>query len=104
MFLRLIKAALIAAVVLVYWATGWIFTELSAPTVRVHDARGAGVFFEVQKGWSARTVIDRLKDEGIVRAALPLRLACRVFYPDERFKAGEYLILAAARSQGRPSS
>jgi len=90
MFLKFIKAALIAAVVLVYWATGWIFTELSAPTVRVHDAQGAGVFFEVQKGWSARTVIDRLKGEGIVRAALPLQLACRVFYPDERFKAGEY--------------
>jgi len=92
MFLRLIKSALVAAVFLVYWATGWIFMELSAPTVRIHDPRGSGVFFEVQKGWSARTVIERLKDEGIVRAALPLRLACRIFYPAERFKAGEYLI------------
>jgi len=90
MFLRLIKAALIAAVFLVYWATGWIFMELSAPTIRIHDPQGAGVFFEVQKGWSDRAVIDRLKDEGIVRAALPLRLACRIFYPAERFKAGEY--------------
>ncbi|RPI99822.1 MAG: endolytic transglycosylase MltG, partial [Candidatus Aminicenantes bacterium] len=92
MFLKIAKAALIAAVVLVYWATGWIFMELSAPTIRSRDPQGAGAFFEVQKGWSARTVIDRLKDEGIVRSALPLRLACRVFYPAERFKAGEYLI------------
>jgi UPF0755 protein len=90
MFLRLIKAALFAAVVLVFWATGWIFTELSTPASRIHEPQGAGVFFEVQKGWSARTVIDRLKEEGFVRAALPLRLACRIFYPAESFKAGEY--------------
>jgi len=94
MFLKSIKAILVAAVFLVYWATGWIVMELSAQAGRIRGPEDHGVFFEVQKGWSARTVIGRLEDDGIVRAALPLRLACRIFYPGERFKAGEYLFSA----------
>jgi len=79
----------VAAVFLVAAGTGWIVRALSAPAGRAAAAESA--FFEVGKGWTARTVLDRLGREGFVRDPLPLRLACRIFYPDERFKAGEYL-------------
>ncbi|OGD14313.1 MAG: hypothetical protein A2V76_10475 [Candidatus Aminicenantes bacterium RBG_16_63_14] len=86
MFLKSIKAALLAAVVLVPALTGWLARELAGPAGRGSDA----VLFEVEKGTSARGVIDGLRERGLVRSALPLRLACRLFYPEKSFKAGEY--------------
>ncbi len=88
MVLKAIKALLALAVFLIAAATGWIVLELARP-VRM-DGDPAGVFFEVEKGWSARTVLSRFEEDGLVRSVLPLRLACRFFYPDQRFKAGEY--------------
>jgi UPF0755 protein len=94
MFLKLIRAVLIAAAVLLPAVTGWIVRALSAPA-----AAAEGVPFEVEKGWSARTVLDGLRDRGVVRNVLPLRLACRIFYPGERFKAGEYLLRPPLRAK-----
>lgn len=89
MVLKPVKAALLAAVFLVAAVTAWLVRSLDAPAA---PAAGApGTFFEVGKGWSARTVLERLKREGVVRAAIPLRWACRLYYPDRSFKAGEYL-------------
>jgi UPF0755 protein len=89
MLLKPIKAILITAVFLVAAVTGWIVRALSAPAGRT--AGGESAVFEVGKGWSARAVLDRLGRDGLVRDPVPLRLACRIFYPEERFKAGEYL-------------
>jgi UPF0755 protein len=89
MLLKPIKAVLIAAVFLVAAGTGWIVRALSAPAGRA--AGGESALFEVAKGWSAHTALDRLGRAGLVRDPLPLRLACRIFYPEERLKAGEYL-------------
>jgi len=69
--------------------TGWLVRALDEPAAGA--AGSAGIDFEIEKGWTARTVIERLEGRGIVRGALPLRLACRLFYPGRRFKAGEYL-------------
>jgi len=96
MFLRLIKAVLLAALLFLPAFTDWLVRELGAPA-----APGSkGVFFKVEKGWSTRGVIRRLKEEDIVRSSLPLRLACGVFYPHERFKAGEYLISSPLATKG----
>jgi len=91
MVLKSIRAVLVAAVFLVAAATGWIVRALTAPAGASSGPESRGVYFEVEKGRSARAVLDRLEREGLVRGALPLRLACRIFYPGERFKAGEYL-------------
>ena len=88
MVLKSIKSLLAVAVFLVAAATGWIVRELARP-IRIAADPAAG-FFEVEKGLSARAVLGRLESQGLVPAALPLRLACRIFYPGERFKAGEY--------------
>jgi UPF0755 protein len=88
MVLKAIKAFLAAAVFAVAAATGWVARELARPIRTAADPSAA--FFEVEKGLSARSVLGRLESQGLVPAALPLRLACRVFYPGERFKAGEY--------------
>jgi UPF0755 protein len=90
MVLKAIKAVLAAAAVLVGAATIWTDGELRAPAGGISGP--GGTFFEIEKGWSARTVFDRLAEAGIVRNKLPIRLACRIFYPGERFKAGEYLL------------
>jgi len=86
MLLKSIKTLLAAAAFAVIAVTGWIARELAGP------AGGPQAFFEVEKGWSARAALERLADAGLVRAALPLRLACRVFYPGQSVKAGEYLL------------
>ena len=91
MVLKSIRAVLVAAVFLVAATTGWIVRALTAPAGGSSGPESRGVFFEVEKGWSARAVLERLEREGLVRDAFPLRLACRIFYPGERFKAGEYL-------------
>ena len=93
MALRPLKALLLAAVILVPAATGWLAGVLAAPVAPAPAGAGPeAVFFAVEKGWSARTVIARLKEAGLVRDALALRLACRIYFPSERFKAGEYLL------------
>lgn len=86
MFLKPIKALLLAAVLLVPAFTAWLARELSTPVGK----ESAAVFFDVEKGRSARGVVEGLRQRGLVRSVLPLRLACRLFYPEERFKAGEY--------------
>ena len=86
MFLKPIKALLLAAVLLVPAFTAWLARELSTPVGK----ESAAVLFEVEKGRSARGVVDGLRQRGLIGSALPLKLACRLFYPEERFKAGEY--------------
>jgi UPF0755 protein len=86
MFLKPIKAALLAAVVLLPAFTGWLVRVLTAPG----PAASRAVLVEVERGRSARAVIEGLRDRGVVRSAVPLGLAYRFFYSAERFKAGEY--------------
>lgn len=85
-FAKPIKAVLLAALVLLPALTGWLVRELRTANGRL----AAPLFIEVEKGLSARGVIGRLHEAGILRSPLALRLACRAFYPDESFKAGEY--------------
>jgi cell division protein YceG involved in septum cleavage len=92
MVLKSLKAALAAGAFLVIATTGWMVRALSAPTGDQAGPNAPGTYFEVKKGWSARVVIDRLAGADLVRTGLPLRLACRLFYPDQSFKAGEYVL------------
>lgn len=86
MRVRPVRAVLAAGLVLLPAVTGWLVRELRT----TEGQPAAPLLFEVEKGWSARGVIARLRDAGLVRGSLAVRLACRAFYPDERFKAGEY--------------
>lgn len=86
MLAKPIKAALLAAVVVLPALSGWLVREL-----RATGGQPAGpVFFEVGPGWSARAVLDRLEEAGLVRSAAALGLAYRLFYPGLSLKAGEY--------------
>lgn len=98
MFLKSIKAILFAAVVLLAPLTSWLVRELAAPAAATSGSKA--FFFEVSKGWSTRRVIARLKGEGIVRSALALQVACRIYFPGERFKAGEYLLTPPIETKG----
>jgi UPF0755 protein len=80
------RAVLLAGLFLLPAVTGWLARELRT----TEGQPAAPLLVEVEKGWTARAVLGRLRDAGLVRSALALRLACRAFYPDESFKAGEY--------------
>lgn len=97
MFLKLVRAVLAAAVVLLIALTGWLVRALEAPVAAPSGPET--VFFEVERGWSARAVLERLREEGHIGGALPLRLACRFFYPGESFKAGEYRLEPSLRAK-----
>jgi len=84
---KAIKAILLTAVVVIPAASGWLVRELRT----AGPQPGEPVLVEIERGWSARAVLERLNRAGLVRSALALRLACRAFYPGESFKAGEYL-------------
>jgi UPF0755 protein len=81
-----IKAVLLAVLALLPAVTGWLVRELRTTA----GQPSAPLFIKVEKGLSARGVIGRLREAGLVRSPLAMRLACRAFYPDESFKAGEY--------------
>lgn len=91
MVLRSLRAALGVAVFAVLALGGWLAKELSAPGA----AAAEPALFEVGQGTTARGVLESLRERSFVRAALPLRLACRLFYPEETFKAGEYMLSPA---------
>jgi len=86
MMTRTLKAALLAAVVLLPALTGWLVRECRAP----HPGPGASAFFEVPRGRSVRAVLNALRDHGLVRSSLALTLAYDLFYSRERLRAGEY--------------
>jgi UPF0755 protein len=86
MFLKPIKALLLAAVLVIPAFTGWLVRELATPV----GVGSPSIILDLEKGRSARGVIDGLRKHGLVRSALALRLACPLFYPEEKFKAGEY--------------
>jgi UPF0755 protein len=86
MVLKPIKALLLAVVVLLPAMTGWLARELAAPG----PAGTANVVLEIERGQSGRAVIKELRECGVVRSAVPIGLAYRLFYSTERFQAGEY--------------
>lgn len=87
MVAKAIKSLLLAAVVAVPAATGWLVRGLASTA---GQPRGP-VLFEVETGWSARSVIVRLGRAGLAADVRALRLAHRAFFADRSFKAGEYL-------------
>jgi UPF0755 protein len=86
MFLRTVKAILLAALLLLPALTGWLVKECSTP----YQGSGSNVFFEVQKGRSARNVIGNLGAWNVIHSSLAVTLAHRLFYSRQRLKAGEY--------------
>lgn len=87
MVAKAIKSFLLAAAVLVPAATGWLLRGLRETAGQPRQP----VVFEVENGWSARSVIAHLGRAGLAADPLALRLAHRAFYADKSFKAGEYL-------------
>lgn len=71
MFLKPVKALLLAAVLFVPAFTGWLARELATPA----GGGSSPVFLDLEKGRSARGVVESLRQSGLVRSALPLNLA-----------------------------
>jgi UPF0755 protein len=93
--LRIAKAAVLAALVLLPALTGWIARECAAPA----PGPGGSVFFEVQKGGSVRAVAASLGRQKIVGSALALMLYYNLYESRARLKAGEYEFVFPANAK-----
>jgi cell division protein YceG involved in septum cleavage len=82
--LKTLKAALLAAAVLLPALTGWLARECRTP----HPGPGTSAFFEVPRGRSVRAVLYGLRDRRLIRSSLALTLAYDLFYSRERLRAG----------------
>jgi len=90
---RAIKAALVAAQMLILSGGVWLFLESRAPRPA---ARPEPTVFEIGRGQSVRAVAAELRARGLVRKAKPFILLYQLFYAPRSLKAGEYEIPAAA--------
>ncbi len=83
---RPIRAALTAAVIALPALGTWMMQEMSRP----FPGPGAGVLIEVERGLMARSVAESLRERGVIRSALALRIALGLSGSGPRIKAGEY--------------
>jgi UPF0755 protein len=86
MFIRGVKAAVLAALCLIVALAYWLAGECATP----YRGPGSSVFFEVPKGRSVRAVAESLHSRNIIHSSLALTLAHKLFYSRQRLKAGEY--------------
>jgi UPF0755 protein len=83
---RPIRTALAAAIVVLPALAGWVTRELSQPL----PGPDAGVFIDIERGTRARSVAESLRERGVVRSALALRVALGLSGSGPLIKAGEY--------------
>ncbi|MBM3309876.1 MAG: endolytic transglycosylase MltG [Candidatus Aminicenantes bacterium] len=92
-----IKAALWTAQLLILGGWVWLFLESRAPRPSPRPAGPA--VFEIERGWTVRTVADELKSRGLIRKTTPFVLFYEFFHAPRSLKAGEYELPAGARTR-----
>jgi UPF0755 protein len=86
MILKAARAAIAAALFVFLALTAWVTTELTTPW----GGPGPSVLLEVEKGTTAAAAARHLERQRVIRSATALTLAYKLFYSEERLKAGEY--------------
>jgi UPF0755 protein len=86
MFLKIIKRALFAAVLLILLCVSWFSYEFSSPPKR----SSTEAIFEVKGGETAKDIAKNLENQGLIRTKLAFVLGYRLFYSGQSLKAGEY--------------
>jgi UPF0755 protein len=86
MFLKIIKRALFAAVLLILLCVSWFSYEFSSTPKR----SSTEAIFEVKGGETAKDIAKNLEDQGLIRAKWAFVLGYRLFYSGQSLKAGEY--------------
>jgi UPF0755 protein len=90
MLLRPLKTFLVVATIGLFWLASWLGLEYRSFFVRL----GEPVFFQVEKGKSARAIALSLKDHGLIRNKESFLAAYRLFFFPKSLKAGEYRFAA----------
>jgi UPF0755 protein len=90
MFLRAVKAALLASLILVAFGSFWMSLELHLPSAAAQKK----ILLEIEKGKGAASIAEALRREGVIRKKTAFLLACRWLYSSQSLKAGEYLFQA----------
>jgi UPF0755 protein len=92
-----IKVALGAAQALILGGFFWLFLESRAPLPSPRPTEPA--VFEIERGWTVRTVAAELKSRRLVRKATPFVLFYEFFHAPRSLKAGEYELPAGATTR-----
>ncbi len=95
MFLRLIKATLIALVVGFLGLAIWLAHSLNTPG----SLPSPSVFFEIKKGAEIRKIARSLEEEGLIKSRIAFLAAYRLFYSPRSIKAGEYVFSSPVRAR-----
>ncbi|MCW5958659.1 MAG: endolytic transglycosylase MltG [Pyrinomonadaceae bacterium] len=64
----------------------WTYSSLSAP----HSHDKSETYIKIEKGSTPNQIIEKLSDEGILSAKLPLKIYVRTVGSSSKFQAGEY--------------
>ena len=80
------RRAIVISILVVALIAGWIAAALSLP---YQGFPASGVFVEIPRGASARTIAKRLAEKGVIRSRIAFAVLCR-WRPHRTLQAGEY--------------
>ncbi len=89
MLIKSLKITLAAAAVILIFLLTWFYFEFNSP----QKSQNIDTAFEIERGQSAGSIAQKLKDRGILKKKWPFELGYRAFYSSKSLKAGEYAFL-----------
>ncbi len=95
MFLKIIKAGMALASLLLFVLVVWLAVSLYRP----HEFDPLQVRFEVEKGMGANSVARLLEEKAVISTRLPLVISYRLFFHPQKIKAGEYVLTSPLRAK-----
>jgi UPF0755 protein len=92
MLLRIIKSLLLFTAVGFLFFSAWFSFEFYTP----HKEQSGTLFLNVEKGESAATISQNLKDKGIIKRRWAFLVGYKICFPSQSLKAGEYAFMLPA--------
>ncbi len=85
-YIKILFALFFLSILAVVGFSYWLYSSLNAP----HQHEKTAEFIKIEKGTTPNQIIDRLSDEGIISAKLPVQIYLRTFGDSSNFQAGEF--------------
>lgn len=85
-YIKILFALFAVSILAVIGVSYWIYSSLNSP----HQHDKTAQFVKIEKGSSPNQIIDKLADEGILSAKLPVQIYLRTFGNSNNFQAGEF--------------
>lgn len=86
MLVKVARIILVSAVFILIFFLSWFSLEFCRPPKSSVER----IMFEVEKGQSAKKIVQNLKKKGIIKKSWPTLVGYRIFFSSQSLKAGEY--------------